>query len=119
MMLVIWSTGDLERPFSWERLRKYFNVLFGIIMAPSFLLLFILPRLANCRRSSISHLTIWILLAAFVATISICAITVRALAPTTALAGLFYLPGVGIQIILVFLLAYVWLRDALSQTKRL
>ncbi len=119
LLLVIWSTGDLERPFSWERVRTYFNLLFAIIMAPSFTLLFILPRIANCRHTFISHLTIWILLTAFVVTIVICAITVRDLAPTTAFAALFYFLGVGIQSILVIMLAYTWLRDALSQPKRL
>lgn len=93
---------------------RYFNVLFAIILAPSFTLLFILPKIAKCKRSFSSNLAIGILLTAFIITIVVYAMTVRALAPTTALAGLFYFPGVGIQIVLIILLAYIWLREALS-----
>jgi len=119
LLLLIWSTGDFERPFSWERVRTYLNILFAIIMAPSFTLLFILPKISNRKQSFTSELTIGIVLTAFVVTIFTCAITVRALAPTTAFAGLFYFPGVGIQFILLLILAYTWLRNSLSKPKRL
>ena len=48
--------------------RRYFNILVAIVLAPSFALFFILPGIAKCRRSSIASITVWIILAAFVLT---------------------------------------------------
>lgn len=119
ILLLIWSTGDLERPFSWDMVRRYFNILVAIILAPSFALFFILSGIAKCRRSSIASITVWIILAAFVLTFLVTATTVQALSSTTAFAALFYFLGVGIQTALLLLLSYTWIREAFFQPKRL
>ena len=119
ILLLIWSTGDLDRPFSWDMVRRYFNFMFAIVLAPSIALFFILPGIAKCRHSSIASITVWIILAAFVLTFLVTAITVQALASTTAFAALFYFLGVGMQTALLLLLSYTWIREAFFQPKRL
>ena len=51
-----------------------------------------------------------IILTAFVVTMALCAMTVYSIASTTPLCGLFYFFGLGVQIVLLALLAFMTTR---------
>ena len=108
-LLLIWSMGDFERHFSVQRIREYFTgfPLFVIILFPTAILFVLLPRLSRKAQSLVNEIAVGIILVAFVGTMALCAMTVYSISRFDALCGLFYFLGIGVQIILLALLAFI------------
>jgi len=107
--MLVWSFGDFERHFSIQRVKEYLIglPLFVIILLPSMALYALLPQLSRKSKTLVNEIATGIILVTFVVTMALCAITVYSIASTTALCGFFYFLGIGIQIILLALLAFI------------
>ena len=108
-LLLIWSMGDFDRHLSAQRIREYFIALplFVIILLPTAILFVLLPRLSRKKQSLMNEIATGIILTAFVVTMALCAMTVYEISRVEALCALFYFLGIGVQIILLALLAFI------------
>ena len=108
-LLLVWSSGDFDRHLSVERIREYiigFPLLL-IILFPTAVLFTLLPRLSRKKQTLVNEIATGIILTAFVVTMALCAMTVYNIASSSAFCGFFYFLGIGIQIILLALLAFI------------
>ena len=108
-LLLFWSMGDFDRHLSIQRIREIaigFPLLL-IILFPTAVLFVLLPRLSRKRQSLVNEIATGIILAAFVVTMALCAMTVYEVSRIEALSALFYFFGIGVQIILLALLAFL------------
>ena len=111
-LLLVWSMGDFDRQLTAQRIQDYFTAfpLLLVFLFPTVVLFNLLPRLSRKHRSLVNEIATGIILIAFVATMALCAMTVYSIASTTPLCALFYFFGMGIQIILLALLAFITAR---------
>ena len=119
-LLLVWSMGDFDRHLSVQRLREYFIAfpLLLIILFPTGVLFILLPRLSKKKRSLVNEIATGIILAAFVITMALCAMTVSEISRFEAFCVFFYFLGIGIQIILLAILAFINSRTAYTTSLR-
>jgi hypothetical protein len=111
-LLLVWSMGDFDRHLSMQRIREYligFPLLL-IILFPTAVLFILLPRLASKKQSMVNEIATGIILTGFVVTMALCAMTVYEVSRIEALSALFYFLGIGVQIVLLALLAFMTTR---------
>ena len=108
-VLLVWSIGDFDRHLSVQRIREYFIAfpLLLIILFPTAVLYILLPQLSRKAQSLVNEIATGIILTAFVVTMALCAMTVYNISSSSAFCVFFYFPGIGIQIILLALLAFI------------
>jgi hypothetical protein len=108
-LLLVWSTGDFDRRLSVARIQEYFIgfPFLLIILFPTAVLFTLLPRLSRKKQTLVNEMATGIILTAFVVTMALCAMTVYNISSSSAFSGFFYFLGIGIQIILLALLAFI------------
>ena len=108
-LLLVWSMGDFDRHLSVQRLREYFIgfPLLAIILFPTAVLFALLPRLSRKKRTLLNEIAVSMILIVFVVTMALCAMTVINISQFEAFCLFFYFLGMGVQIILLALLAYI------------
>jgi len=108
-LLLVWSTGDFDRHLSIERIREYFIgfPFFLLILLPTAILYILLPRLSKKKITLVNEIAVVVILTAFVVTMALCAITVYNISRFETFCAFFYFLGIGVQIVLLALLAFI------------
>ena len=108
-LLLVWSMGDFDRHLSVQRIREYFIgfPLILIILFPTAVLFTLLPRLSRKKQTLVNEMATGIILTAFVVTMALCAMTVYNISSSSAFCLFFYFLGIGVQIVLLALLAFI------------